>query len=373
MVLSIVGLKIYTEYKGGVLYSFTEDLNTDTYKANDFYVEIVTEKYWYELSGVGVQYDGFFYNNSKVDIVDWQVEFIVPENSTIDSSWSGIYNQSGDRISVRSVDYNTNITPEIEEVFGLVVLANKLSHVDTVIVSGYKDYKMTDFALFRILELVLLITSIVFLAYLVANNRMKKMVLEQEKDKKIIMQSLKTFANIIDAKDPYTKGHSLRVAIYSQEIARRMGKSEDEQNRIYQISLLHDIGKMGVANAILNKPGKLSQEEYKEVQRHTMTGGDILKDFTAIEGIEDGARYHHEMIDGTGYPQGLKGRKIPECARIICVADAFDAMNTDRCYRDRLPRTKIIDELKDCCGSQFDSTIVAHMLAMIEDNFDEEI
>lgn len=183
------------------------------------------------------------------------------------------------------------------------------------------------------------------------------------------MQSLKTFANIIDAKDPYTKGHSLRVAKYAQEISRRMGKSTEEQERIFQISLLHDIGKIAIDNSILRKPGKLTPEERRKVQLHAAIGGDILKDFTAIPGIEDGARYHHEAYDGSGYPTGLSGKSIPECARIICVADTFDTMDSDRCYRKRLSRDDIFKELQRCANKQHDGDISKYMLEMITDGY----
>jgi len=228
---------------------------------------------------------------------------------------------------------------------------------------------LTDFSFFWFLMFALFIVIVVFVVSIIFELRMRKMRLKQEEYENIIMQSLRTFANIIDTKDSYTKGHSYRVAKYALEISRRMGKSQEEQLRIFQISLLHDIGKIAIDNQILNKTGKLTSAELKEIQKHSSTGGDILKDFTTISGIEEGARFHHEAYDGSGYPVGLKGDSIPECARIICIADAFDAMDSDRCYRKKLPLAEIIKELERCAGTQFDDEILKHMYQMIEDGF----
>lgn len=209
-----------------------------------------------------------------------------------------------------------------------------------------------------------LITSLVALA---AHMRIRRIHRRQQEYKSIVEQSLLTFAKTIDAKDTYTKGHSTRVAAYSRELAKRLGMTEEEQERIYYIALMHDIGKIGVPDTILNKPGKLTDEEMKIIQNHVNVGGDILKDFTALDGISDGAKYHHERCDGKGYCMGLSREQIPLVARIIGVADSYDAMASDRCYRSALPEDVIIDELKQCSGTQFDPDVVPHMLAMIEE------
>ena len=189
----------------------------------------------------------------------------------------------------------------------------------------------------------------------------------QKEYRHIVVQSLQTFARAIDAKDKYTNGHSLRVAEYSAQLAKRMGLSEKEQENIYYIALLHDIGKIGIPDSILNKPGKLTDEERKVIQNHPLIGGEILKDFTAIEGIADGAKFHHERIDGKGYNNGLKGNEIPLIARIIGVADTYDAMSSTRCYRPSLTKEFIVEELKRVAGTQLDANIVPYMLDMIAD------
>ena len=183
----------------------------------------------------------------------------------------------------------------------------------------------------------------------------------------MVDQSLRTFAGTIDAKDRYTEGHSQRVAIYSKELARRMGMNAAMQEHIYYVARLHDIGKIGIPDSVLNKPGRLTDEEYGIIKRHPLIGADILKNYTAIKDVTDGARYHHERYDGKGYCEGLAGGNIPLIARIIAVADTYDAMSSKRCYRESLSSEVIIDELERVSGSQLDPAIVPHMIDMINE------
>ena len=203
--------------------------------------------------------------------------------------------------------------------------------------------------------------------YMISSVRVKAARRRQEEYQHIVEQSLRTFAETIDAKDKYTTGHSLRVAAYSRELAKRMGMSEEEQERIYYIALLHDIGKIGVPDSILNKPGKLTQEEMEVIRTHPVIGGKILENFTAIKGISEGAKYHHERYDGNGYCEKKAGLDIPLEARIIGVADTYDAMSSTRCYRKALSSDVIEEELKRVSGTQLDPEIVPHMLDMIND------
>jgi HD-GYP domain-containing protein (c-di-GMP phosphodiesterase class II) len=176
---------------------------------------------------------------------------------------------------------------------------------------------------------------------------------------------MNTFASLIDFKDPYTKDHSARVSYYSVKIARKLGLSDDFVRNIAYIALMHDCGKLLIEDDILSKPSKLTDGEYNIMKTHTTNGGLALENFTSIEGIKDGAMYHHERWDGAGYPKGLKGEEIPLCARIIAVADALDAMSSDRCYRKRLPKEVILEELETCAGSQFDPKIAELTIKMI--------
>ncbi len=177
----------------------------------------------------------------------------------------------------------------------------------------------------------------------------------------------------VDAKDHYTNGHSTRVAEYAREIARRMGKSEKECDEIYCMGLLHDVGKIGVHEDILNKPGKLTADEFDQIKKHTVVGYEILRTITEIPGLSTGARWHHERYDGTGYPDGLPGGEIPEEARIICVADCYDAMTSKRSYSHPKTQQEVKDEIKRCMGSQFDPQIAEIMLSMIDDDSDYEL
>lgn len=234
-----------------------------------------------------------------------------------------------------------------------------------------KEKKLAEEPLFWVLLAVLFAglgaAAISTLSHLQHRARLRRLNERQQILKTLLIQSLQTFARIIDAKDPYTNGHSIRVATYAREIARRMGMSADEQDNIYYIALLHDIGKIGIPDNILNKKGALTPEERAIIQTHPAVGGKVLADFTALEDIDDGARYHHERFDGKGYCDGLSGKDIPLVARIIGVADSYDAMASDRCYRPALSREKIIDELTQHSGTQFDPDIVPHMLTMIHE------
>ena len=153
-------------------------------------------------------------------------------------------------------------------------------------------------------------------------------------------------ANALDARDPYTGNHSRRVSDMACMLCHYLGLSEKETQTIHIAGHLHDIGKIGIPDNILNKQGSLTPEERAIIQTHPAVGGKVLADFTALEDIDDGAKYHHERYDGKGYCDGLSGKEIPLVARIIGVADSYDAMASDRCYRPALSKEKIIDELK---------------------------
>jgi len=177
-----------------------------------------------------------------------------------------------------------------------------------------------------------------------------------------------TLAKTIDAKDAYTNGHSERVATYSREIARRYGYDEDAQEEIYMMGLLHDVGKIGVPDTVINKPGKLTDEEYAKIKTHPVIGAEILATVSEMPKLVTGARWHHERYDGMGYPDGLKGEDIPEEARIIAVADAYDAMTSHRSYRDIIPQDHVKSEIEKGMGSQFDEKFARIMLEMIEED-----
>ena len=177
-------------------------------------------------------------------------------------------------------------------------------------------------------------------------------------------------AKTIDVKDRYTSGHSERVAKYAREIARRAGDDARAQATIYAVGLLHDIGKIGVPVHIINKPSRLTDEEFEIIKSHTTAGASILKTVGEFPELSVGARSHHERFDGRGYPDGLAGAAIPRMARIIAVADAYDAMTSRRSYRDALPQEVARSEIAEGRGTQFDPVFADIMLAMIDEDKD---
>ena len=186
-----------------------------------------------------------------------------------------------------------------------------------------------------------------------------------KRDNEIIRESIETFTGFIDAKDTYTNGHSKRVADYTRLIAEEMGFEGEELDRVYYIALLHDCGKIGVPDNILRKPGRLTDEEFEVIKSHTKRGGEILSSFKSLKDVDEGALYHHERYDGSGYPEGRSGEEIPLIARMICVADSFDAMNSNRVYRNRLTQEAIINEIEKNKGRQFDPEIADVFLRLL--------
>ena len=201
----------------------------------------------------------------------------------------------------------------------------------------------------------------------------KELESEIKKQKKKVsdlsFQAMITIAHTIDLKDRYGEGHSLRVALYSREIARRLGWTVEELEDLYNVALLHDIGKIAIEDSILNKMGTLTEQEYESVKRHTKVGADIVKNTTFIPGIKEGISYHHERYDGTGYV-GLKGKDIPLIARILAVADAVTAMEEDRPFRRRLSSMELEKELISNKGKQFDPDIVNVAVEMLHEGYD---
>ena len=201
-------------------------------------------------------------------------------------------------------------------------------------------------------------------------NLADEVEIKTQENENLSLRIVQTLAEAIDAKDNYTNGHSGRVAKYTREIARRFGYSQKRQDEIYMMGLLHDVGKIGVPDAVINKPAKLTEEEYAQIKTHPVMGDRILKNIRERPKLAVGARWHHERYDGTGYPDGLSGDNIPEEARIIAVADAYDAMTSRRSYRGILPQDIVRNEIKNGKGKQFDPAFADIMLTMIEEDKD---
>jgi HD-GYP domain-containing protein (c-di-GMP phosphodiesterase class II) len=174
----------------------------------------------------------------------------------------------------------------------------------------------------------------------------------------MFFQTAESLADAIEKRDPYTGGHTQRVTLYSQVIARYLQLKPLERKWLKIASVLHDIGKIGVEDDILKKPERLSPEEFNMIKRHSDMGAEILEHIRQLREIVPGVRYHHEQVNGKGYPDGLRGEQIPFLAKIVAVADTYDAMTTDRPYRKAMEKEAAIEELKRCSGTQLDKEVV---------------
>ena len=204
-------------------------------------------------------------------------------------------------------------------------------------------------------------------------DRTRELMEEKDNSEKLLIELTQALATTIDAKDKYTSGHSRRVAEYSKMLAASLGKNEKEQQEIYLFALLHDIGKIGVPDWIINKQDKLTEEEYAEIRKHPQIGYEILKSISIMPNLKTGVRWHHERLDGKGYPDGLAGDKIPEYAKIISIADAYDAMTSNRSYRSSLPQDQVRAEIEKHKGSQFDPIVADKMLEIIDADVDYQL
>lgn len=259
----------------------------------------------------------------------------------------GVLNSAMVAVGIRECDKRTQSVTHIEEAdsgpeqVGYIPLGYRVSHFFHV---------MTD-------ELVHLQHNL--------EDEVEKKTRENES---LSLHVVQTLAEAIDAKDNYTSGHSGRVARYSREIARRANYSERDQNEIYMMGLLHDVGKIGVPDAVINKPGRLTDDEFEQIKNHPVMGARILKTIREMPKLVTGARWHHERFDGSGYPDGLKGLDIPEEARIIAVADAYDAMTSNRSYRSGMAQSKVREQIENGKGSQFDPRFADIMISMIDED-----
>lgn len=206
----------------------------------------------------------------------------------------------------------------------------------------------------------------VLLAFLIIYLKVRSLKKEQERTEKMFVEVIQALAGTIDAKDKYTNGHSSRVAEYSKKLAASIGLPEKRQKIVYYSALLHDIGKIGIPDSIINKPGKLTPEEYEIIKQHPVIGSQILSSLSSMKEVAVGVRGHHERFDGKGYPDGLKGKDIPLVARIISVADAYDAMTSNRSYRSFMAQKDVRAEIVKNRGIQFDPELADKMLEIID-------
>lgn len=189
----------------------------------------------------------------------------------------------------------------------------------------------------------------------------------------LLMGTVQSLTASIDAKDRYTCGHSERVALMACKLARAAGMSEEEVERVRLTGLLHDVGKIGVPEQVLCKRGKLTDEEFEQIKLHPVIGYNILKDIALLSDVLPGVRYHHERWAGGGYPEGLRGEEIPFVARLLAVADSFDAMSSDRSYRAAMPLPKVLEEIQRCAGTQFEPTLAERFVTLDFSEYQEMV
>ncbi len=367
-----------TTYKGTVLVNNKETADEE-YK--NFRVLLNISKSWVNDENTanqnyGQQFDFEIGDGTKYELRNWSLTINFDDNDflllDIDSEWNVESVIDGKKIIITPLKDITlrDIKPTEKNSFGFIFIVKNEMTADnfsnfTFTLAGTPHRIVTSYPMFWIDLLLIFSLVAAFISYLVYRIRERHFEAFKEHTYSIISESMNTFASLIDFKDPYTKDHSARVSYYSVKIAKQLGLDEEFVRNIAYIALMHDCGKLLIDDDILSKPSKLTDGEYNIMKTHTTNGGRALENFTSIEGIKDGAMYHHERWDGMGYPKGLRGEEIPLCARIISVADALDAMSSDRCYRKRLSKDKILKELEECAGGQFDPTIARLTISMI--------
>ena len=236
--------------------------------------------------------------------------------------------------------------------------------------SVVKEKELYDSPWFILYMLMLPMFAVGWVTWLMVKRREIRMERELAEANRLVemgKQTVIAIARTVDAKDPRTGGHSRRVALYSKQMAKEYGLSDKDCRDIEWAANMHDIGKIAIPDAILNKDSRLTDEEYAIMKSHTTHGAKILSDFTLLDHVIEGAEFHHERYDGRGYPKGLKGEEIPLYARIIGVADAFDAMTANRVYRKQMDFGYVLGELEKGRGTQFDPQFVDILLKLIRD------
>jgi len=330
-----------------------------------------------------------------IDITLNEIQHFIEEVGLNDSGYTFIVDKNGRIIShsnTSEIGKNYLEDTQIAEVLD-VVFAQEQSYFETKL--GDKKYqicsskimedwyvvavldtgiffKEVEFSLARNIILYGIIACLIVFFYVYSLKSIQhSMKLERDSNEKIEhtnMHLIRALVRTIDAKDRYTNGHSVRVAEYALKIAQKLGKSEEEQKIIYYAGLLHDVGKIRVPGEIINKPGKLTEEEFDQIKIHPVTGYHILKDIYSDKTVVMGVKYHHERYDGKGYPSGLVGENIPEISRILAVADTYDAMTSNRSYRNALSQETVREEIEKGKGTQFDPVIADIMLQMIDED-----
>ena len=353
-------------------------INLDTFDKDD-------NSYRIQLKSVLIDDENYYLQKDAPCVISPEKERleIFPEviNYSISNPFVSVYLEGVDekpqiipQKSLTSFVY-THIEPGVYN-FHIGILNDKGTNVvEEAVYVFQKQSHFYDYLWFKFYLIIVAAIAIAWLTWYLTFNIQSKRIEKQQKEiddfkkqVRMVNETIFAIANSVEARDKSTGRHSLRVADYSVLIAKEIGYSDVELENLHKIGLLHDIGKIGVPDSILNKPDKLTDYEYQIMKTHVDIGGEILKDFTLVPNVVEGAKYHHERFDGKGYPNGLKGEQIPLNARIIGIADAFDAMTANRVYRKAQNLSYVVDELKRCKGSQFDPVLVDVLLRLIEND-----
>lgn len=252
-------------------------------------------------------------------------------------------------------------------IYHLKTVASDEDDVQEVTITIKKEKALWEHLWFNIILVILFVAGIVSAFYFYFRQKNKALEQRHKENRILIEQITKAFAKCIDMKDRYTNGHSFRVANYTKMLAEKIGYNEEQIEDMYNIALLHDIGKLSIPDAILNKPEGLNDEEYQIMKSHAQNGEEVLKEITIAPDLAIGAGYHHERLDGKGYPHGYTKEQIPMVAQIIAVADTFDAMYSTRPYRKKLPIQTVLDELKRVSGTQVNGEVVDKLIELAKE------
>ena len=261
-----------------------------------------------------------------------------------------------DQFTLRQSNFNTAFFPQGFP-YSIMAVPLDLPHNRVGAVALIRDEKST---LYREQDLQLLGVFASHTASALQNSHLYSRLRGMNQD------VIRSFAQAVEAKDYYTRGHSERVADYACRLARAVGLEKKEIERLHIAGMLHDIGKIGIPDHILNKPGALTDEEYEHMKRHSVMGREILGQVEAMKDVTPLIYHHHERMDGRGYPDGLVGDQIPFLARIICLADSYEAMTSNRAYRNSLPMEKVMSALEQGAGTQWDQDLTVAWMSIVE-------
>lgn len=340
----------------------------------------------YRMTATGANIDGKFNEMTHGEALEISRETkkieIFPEviNYSLENPYISYYLEGFDanpnvvlQSDLTSVIY-TNL-PSGKYTFHIAVLDDKKGNVieeSTYVIK--KEKEIQDNKWFVAYMVIILILAVSWFTWFVVRVKIQRTIMVQRRELEFTKnqiemsnQTILTIAKTVDAKDENTSHHSQRVSEYSVMIAKEYGMNDEQCETLHKVALLHDIGKIGVPDRILNKPARLDDDEYEIMKSHVLKGAEVLKDFNIIENVWEGALYHHERYDGKGYASGLKGEEIPINARIIGIADAFDAMTANRVYRKKLDFDFVLKEIKNGRGTQFDPQFVDILLKLIDE------